>query len=690
MMTRRLKRILAFLMACALLASTGCQALAASVYVKSSAAVYDSPQASARMMTSLKAGTKLELLAEKSGWAKVEKGGKTGYMRTSDLVRIESCSLTAYTKSATTVYKSFTGGSKLGTIDAGEQVTVTAKVGSAACITYGKFTGYVKTSALTTKAPAAATEQQPQAQETAVTQVASRTVYVAREGAKVYNASGKAVGTLGLNTALTLTATKDDICRVEKGGKTAYMYKSDLSDSKLPEAEEKPEEQPAQTSVEETKPLNTTAYVNKDGAKVYNASGKAAGKLNANTQLTVLEVNGNVCKVTNGSTVAYMKKEDLSTSKVEVSAPQTIQCTTVYVKTDGAKAYNANGKAVAQLALNTELTVTGINGDVVRVSRDGATAYMHSCDLSCEKVDTGVVDIPDTTGYVNKASATVVDAQGNTIATLSLNTAVTVTAYKDSLCRVTSGGNVGYMKKDDISAEKVDETKVSLKFGDTGDAVKKLQTRLKELGYFSGTVGGNYQSLTQSAVAAFQSVAKLTSNGQADTETLALLFSDKAPKKPSDNNAATSNGPTGNSTVTPAKGTAIEMDWWTSDIQNIFARGVTAQITDVETGLSWREQRRGGYNHADVQPLTAADTAALKKAYGGKWSWNRRAIFVTINGVNYAASMNGMPHGGGSITNNNFDGHHCIHFTNSRTHGSNKVCSLHQAAIKKALAANLG
>ena len=142
------------------------------------------------------------------------------------------------------------------------------------------------------------------------------------------------------------------------------------------------------------------------------------------------------------------------------------------------------------------------------------------------------------------------------------------------------------------------------------------------------------------------------------------------------------------SSVEPATGTAIEMDWWTSDIQKIFSRGTTAVITDVATGIAWRETRSGGTNHADVQPTTAADTAAMKRAVGS-WSWNRRAIFVTINGVNYAASMNCMPHGSDSIASNNFDGHHCIHFTNSRTHSSNKVCSLHQAAIKKAAAASL-
>ena len=162
-------------------------------------------------------------------------------------------------------------------------------------------------------------------------------------------------------------------------------------------------------------------------------------------------------------------------------------------------------------------------------------------------------------------------------------------------------------------------------------------------------------------------------------------LSDLSDSKTSEKSSTASSG----SGLRPAKGTAKEMDWWTSDIQKIFARGVTAQITDVETGLTWRERRNGGTNHADCQPLTAADTAAMKKAYGGTWSWNRRAVFVTINGTNYAASINGMPHGSGSIKDNNFNGHHCIHFTNSRTHGTNKVCSLHQAAIKKAASTTL-
>lgn len=146
----------------------------------------------------------------------------------------------------------------------------------------------------------------------------------------------------------------------------------------------------------------------------------------------------------------------------------------------------------------------------------------------------------------------------------------------------------------------------------------------------------------------------------------------------------------GVSTAKMASGKVYEADWWTSGIAYRFARGETAIVTDVLTGITWRVYRGGGTNHADVQPYTAADTVAMKKACGSNYgTWARRAIWVTVDGKRYAASMNCMPHGEGSIKNNDFDGHFCIHFTNSRTHGSNKMCSLHQAAIRKAAAATL-
>ena len=238
-----------------------------------------------------------------------------------------------------------------------------------------------------------------------------------------------------------------------------------------------------------------------------------------------------------------------------------------------------------------------------------------------------------------------------------------------------------YEDEDDIPVveELETETITSIGPGAHGEEVKKIQQRLKDLGYFNGQVKGNYLTITTNAVEAFQKEAGLQIDGECDEETLKRMFSDDAPKRKVDDIT---------SAATPATGKAIEKDWWKSDIQKILYKGIIMTITDVETGIAWREKRRGGTNHADLEPLTAADTAAFKKA-AKKWSWDRRAVFVTVNGVNYAGSINCMPHGNGSIKDNNFEGHHCLHMTNSRTHCSNKVCKLHQAAIKKALKATL-
>lgn len=107
-------------------------------------------------------------------------------------------------------------------------------------------------------------------------------------------------------------------------------------------------------------------------------------------------------------------------------------------------------------------------------------------------------------------------------------------------------------------------------------------------------------------------------------------------------------------------------------------------VTDLETGLSFRAQRRAGSHHADVQPLTKSDTAIMKQIYGGTWSWKRRAILVLSDGPPIAASMHGMPHGGDGIPDNDFSGHFCIHFLGSSTHRSGQVDLAHQLMVHKA------
>ncbi|CCO08226.1 hypothetical protein [Desulforamulus hydrothermalis] len=120
------------------------------------------------------------------------------------------------------------------------------------------------------------------------------------------------------------------------------------------------------------------------------------------------------------------------------------------------------------------------------------------------------------------------------------------------------------------------------------------------------------------------------------------------------------------------------------EVDQIFRRYTNATVVDVDTGLSFRVQRRGGTYHADVQPLTAKDTAVMKVIYDGKWSWKRKAVVVEVGGRRIAASMNGMPHGSGAIRGNNFNGHFCIHFRDSKVHQSGQENLAHQMMVWKA------
>ena len=64
-----------------------------------------------------------------------------------------------------------------------------------------------------------------------------------------------------------------------------------------------------------------------------------------------------------------------------------------------------------------------------------------------------------------------------------------------------------------------------LQYKDQGEDVLALQTRLKDLGYYSGKLSGQFGDATQKAVCKFQEDYDLEATGIADLRTLSILFS---------------------------------------------------------------------------------------------------------------------------------------------------------------------
>ena len=225
------------------------------------------------------------------------------------------------------------------------------------------------------------------------------------------------------------------------------------------------------------------------------------------------------------------------------------------------------------------------------------------------------------------------------------------------------------LKKLDNAYKNADSDKDddSLRKGATGTAVKTLQTNLKKLGFYTAYVDGSFGATTESAVKAFQKKYGLTADGVAGSATLKKIESAVA-------------------SASSGKITTERLDWFNGG-KNVIPNGAVFQIKDVSTGLIFSARRQSGGNHMDAEPLTAEDTAILKKINGGTFSWRRRAVLVKYNGHVYAASIYSEPHGTNTILDNNFDGQFCLHFYGSKTHGTDRVDADHQKCVEQAMKA---
>ena len=118
---------------------------------------------------------------------------------------------------------------------------------------------------------------------------------------------------------------------------------------------------------------------------------------------------------------------------------------------------------------------------------------------------------------------------------------------------------------------------------------------------------------------------------------------------------------------------------WADCINYILPINAEIELIDPETKTSLFATRIGGKNHADIE-FDELSFKALKSTCQN-WSWHRKSVLIKLNETCYLpASLACYPHG---LTNNNTSGHFCLHFKNSKTHGTNKIDVEHQKQIEK-------
>ena len=452
--------------------------------------------------------------------------------------------------------------------------------------------------------------------------------------------SSKKLGTLSSGTWVYLSAEKNGWAKIELNGKVGYASASNI------------------------KKTTRAVYVKGESATIYKSDNSNSTRMQVvgyGTKLTASYVKNGFIYVNTGSGKGYV-----AASSVQTKDPNTLN-KTVYIQAASGKVYALPNTSSDSMTVKgtVKMTCTAVyNGTWARVSVNGKVGYVKKSLLG-----TSQYSVPDTVVYVTAGYSSVyksADSSSSKLTTLAYGTKLKAASEtSNGFTKVASGSNTGWIKSGDISTKNPNNLNKTVYIKAAGVKIYSLPSTSSS----SGTV---------STSAALKCTAVYNDTWCRVTYSGKVGFVKKS---------EVSTRKLGSSTSHAASGKSVSVDWFKSNIQSIFDRGDVATVTDVATGISWRVKRRGGYNHADVEPLTAADTAAMQRACGSDYlTWARRPIWVSIGGKKYAASMNCKNHGECNITDNNFNGHFCIHFTNSKTHGTGKVDPDHQAAIKTALA----
>lgn len=227
-------------------------------------------------------------------------------------------------------------------------------------------------------------------------------------------------------------------------------------------------------------------------------------------------------------------------------------------------------------------------------------------------------------------------------------------------------------------------TPALLRQGDKSDAVKTMQMTLIDLGYLSGKADGTFGDQTFLALKAFQSNNGLPSDGIAGEKTLNVLGSSTAKPAPTIPGATATPKPTAPQVNTAPTASQVRYANWYTEIRSRARTYPYATVYDYNTGLSWKVHMFSIGAHADSEPMTAADTAIMVQAFGGKYTWTPKPVWVVMSdGRVYMASTHDNPHGVDHNTSNNFPGHLCIHFprTQAEVTAIGDYATSHQAAI---------
>lgn len=385
-----------------------------------------------------------------------------------------------------------------------------------------------------------------------------------------------------------------------------------------------------------------------------------------------------------------------------------------YVKTPDGKSLNLRRSAssgnntLMMIPHGEQVAVLKSGNPWTKITYAGKTGYVMSRFLQSSKpgavnqANKPAESAPDSqaplaaqgTAYINTQAGRFLNLRNspstsgrNIIDKIPYNTAVAYSSRQNGWCAVVYQGQSGYVQEsflrfsDALAASESNKTEKpaakafsrTLRAGYTGADVSLLQEKLEALNFQSGQ-SGRYDERTLAAVRSFQATNGLKADGLFGARSAQVLLSGKAKSAASQAQSPASSGeaPAGVAQADPLPDSAgkvggpakseVKLLKWYTEVKPALGMGGRMTVYHPGSGISFKLKVYSLGHHADSEPVSAEDTALMNRALGPA-SWNVRAVYIQLPGGSWTlASMHNYPHLSGSVKDNGFDGHLCVHF----------------------------
>ena len=494
----------------------------------------------------LKANTVVRITGYSSTIARISYQAETCYVRISDLKRVEDVAVKVITNAAGPVYQSPDTESLSASVRAGTRLYMLAKQGQWACVEKGGAVGYMNIALLEeaddnwqvgVAIPTDGATISPQA--TAQSGITVRTyTAVTTQETKIYKSAAlkaKVLATLPADTQLTVRATSSGgwAC-VEVNGKLGFCLTSDLKESvgvqitAAPEATATPVPDGAVPGVVNVDELVVYQSADAQSAKLGTLKqGARVNVLKWNSQWAYIELNGNL----GFCAVAGLTRADAQATAAPTPVPGEANAQRGTVTASSLAVYQTagtNGTKLGTLKKGQAVNVIQTSDGWAFIELNGNYGFCLASGITIDKAQdtipagfksadfTATVVLPETRAYAARDT-------GAESVQLKLGAQVQVIGYNATWACIKQGGNIGFVSVKALSRTHYDA------IDSDGTALQTLLKALLSGGYYDSVPSTSYNAAAIAAIKRFQSACGLEQTGVADENMLRIVYSGNAP-----------------------------------------------------------------------------------------------------------------------------------------------------------------